>query len=150
MLNRSDIKMTDRQRDIIELLVNESLSNKEIGEQLGISEGTVKQHLCRLYNRVGFVNLNGRSRIRLAALFRPVQERQLVRVPLTEKEWTIAAQVAEGLRNKAIAGRLGTTDKVIRNNIRIIYDKTGVWSRLELAAWVEAHHRGSHVDAHGR
>lgn len=132
---------------MIELLVNDSLSNKEIAEQLGMSESNVKKRLFRLCLRAGFSDHGGHKRVRLAALFRPMHDKQLVRVPLTEKEWVIARLVAEGFKNQGIAERLGTTSKVIRNHVRILFDKTGVWSRLELAAWVDAHRQ---VEVHGQ
>lgn len=37
-------------------LVAKGLRNKEIGDQLGISEGTVKIHLHRIYEKVGVAN----------------------------------------------------------------------------------------------
>lgn len=147
MLNQTDIKITERDQSVVDLLVNESLSNREIAKQLGISESNVKKRLFRLCLRAGIELHDGHQRVRLAALFRPIREKQLVRVPLTEKEWIIANLVAQGLKNAAIAARLGTTDKVIRNHIRILFDKAGVWSRLELAAWVDAH---TESQAHGQ
>jgi DNA-binding NarL/FixJ family response regulator len=148
VLNRAEIKMTECDREVLELLANESMSNKEIAERVGMAEGTVKHHLRSLYLRAGLLHSQGRKRVQLAALLRPAQEKQLVRVPLTKKEWEIAGMVAEGVRNVTIAQRLGNSHQVIRNYLRGIYNKTGVWSRLELAAWVEAHHQD--VEAHGR
>jgi hypothetical protein len=33
----------------------------------------------------------------------------------------------------------GTSEQVIKNHLRSIFDKLGVWSRLELALYVAAH-----------
>ena len=52
---------------------------------------------------------------------------------LTAKQETIAGYVTQGLRNREIAALLGTTEQVIKNYLRAIYDKLGVSSRLELA-----------------
>ena len=52
---------------------------------------------------------------------------------LTHKEVMIVAGVAQGLRNRDIADKLGTTEQVIKNYLRKIYDKLGVGDRLELA-----------------
>jgi DNA-binding CsgD family transcriptional regulator len=34
---------------------------------------------------------------------------------------------------------MGTSEHVIKNYLRSIYDKLGLWNRLELALWYEAH-----------
>lgn len=51
-----DIKISKRQRELLQLM-NEGLSNREIGNRLSISEHTVKVHAWRLFRR-----LNVRSR----------------------------------------------------------------------------------------
>ena len=56
----------------------------------------------------------------------------------TERERRIIRLVAEGLKNKDVAAITGTTEHVIKNYLRVIYDKLGVWSRLELALWYES------------
>jgi DNA-binding CsgD family transcriptional regulator len=57
---------------------------------------------------------------------------------LTKREHQVIALVAEGLKNRDVALALGTTEPVIKNYLRRIYDKLGVWSRVELALWYEA------------
>jgi DNA-binding NarL/FixJ family response regulator len=56
-----------------------------------------------------------------------------VRDRLTPKEMQVVAVLMQGCKNKEIALRLGTTEQVIKNYLRSIYDKTGVSDRLELA-----------------
>jgi DNA-binding NarL/FixJ family response regulator len=63
-----------------------------------------------------------------------------VRDRLTPKEMKIVALIVQGYRNKEIGQRLGTTEQVIKNYLRSIYDKTGVSDRLELALFT-IHHR---------
>ena len=53
----------------------------------------------------------------------------------TLKEQRIIALVADGLRNGDIAKVIGTTENVVKNYLRTIFDKTGTWTRLELALW---------------
>src|SRR5450755_3008618 len=47
-------------------------------------------------------------------------------------------RVAEGCKNREIADSLGTTEHVVKNYLRRIYDKLGLWNRVELALWYEA------------
>ncbi len=63
-----------------------------------------------------------------------------VRDRLTPKEMKIVALIVQGCKNKEIAMRLGTTEQVIKNYLRSVYDKTGVSDRLELALFT-IHHR---------
>jgi len=63
-----------------------------------------------------------------------------VRDRLTPKELKIVALIVQGCKNKEIAVRLTTTEQVIKNYLRSIYDKTGVSDRLELALFT-IHHR---------
>ncbi len=63
-----------------------------------------------------------------------------VRDRLTPKELRIVALIVQGYKNKDIAVELGTTEQVIKNYLRNIYDKIGVSDRLELALFT-IHHR---------
>jgi len=58
---------------------------------------------------------------------------------LTAKEVQIATLVWEGMTNREIGRIVGTSEQVIKNHLRSIFDKLGVWSRLELAMYVAAH-----------
>jgi DNA-binding NarL/FixJ family response regulator len=62
-----------------------------------------------------------------------------VRDRLTSKETKIVALITQGCKNKEIAIRLGTTEQVVKNYLRSIYDKTGVSDRLELALFTMHH-----------
>ncbi|HYG98589.1 MAG TPA: response regulator transcription factor [Terriglobales bacterium] len=54
---------------------------------------------------------------------------------LNEKELLIISGVTQGLRNKDIAREIGTTEQVVKNYLRKIYDKLGISDRLELALY---------------
>jgi DNA-binding NarL/FixJ family response regulator len=58
---------------------------------------------------------------------------------LTGREVEVAEMVWEGLTNRDIGLRLGTTEQVVKNYLRSTFDKLGVWSRLELALYVAGH-----------
>jgi DNA-binding NarL/FixJ family response regulator len=63
-----------------------------------------------------------------------------VRDRLTPKELRIVALIVQGYKNKEIAQQLGTTEQVIKNYLRNVYDKIGVSDRLELALFT-IHHK---------
>jgi len=64
---------------------------------------------------------------------------QRVRDRLSEKELRIVAAVVRGYKNREIAAQLDTTEQVIKNALRWIFDKTGVFDRLELVLFVLHH-----------
>jgi len=63
-----------------------------------------------------------------------------LKVQLTPKETTIVSCVTQGMKNKEIALRVGTTEQVVKNYLRKVYDKLGVADRLELALYCLNHH----------
>ena len=65
------------------------------------------------------------------------------RTHLSDKEMLIVSCVTQGMKNKEIAHEVGTTEQVVKNYLRKIYDKLGVSDRLELALYC-VHHRLLH------
>jgi DNA-binding NarL/FixJ family response regulator len=57
------------------------------------------------------------------------------KLQLTPKEALIVSCVTQGMKNKEIAVRVGTTEQVVKNYLRKVYDKLGVADRLELALY---------------
>jgi len=64
-------------------------------------------------------------------------ERYGPRTP-SEREQRVIQLVAQGLKNSEVAKEIGTTEHVVKNYLRVIYDKLGLWNRVELALWYEA------------
>lgn len=58
---------------------------------------------------------------------------------LSPKELTIIGCISRGMRNREIADQIGTTEQVIKNYLRKVYDKLGVSDRLELALYCIQH-----------
>ncbi len=59
---------------------------------------------------------------------------------LSPKELAVITYITRGMRNKEIAVQIGTSEQVIKNYLRKIFDKLGVSDRLELALyWVNLH-----------
>jgi len=61
------------------------------------------------------------------------------KVQLTPKEALIVSCVTQGMKNREIAVRVGTTEQVVKNYLRKVYDKLGVADRLELALYCLNH-----------
>jgi len=68
-----------------------------------------------------------------------------LKVQLTPKETLIVSCVTQGMKNKEIAIRVGTTEQVVKNYLRKVYDKLGVADRLELALYCLNHHVVDHT-----
>ena len=58
---------------------------------------------------------------------------------LSYREIKVTTLVWQGRTNPEIALTLGTSEQVVKNQLRSVFDKLGVWSRLELALYVAAH-----------
>jgi two-component system nitrate/nitrite response regulator NarL len=50
------VALTSRERQIVLTLVASGLSNKGIGRQLNLSEGTVKVHMHNIFTKLGIGN----------------------------------------------------------------------------------------------
>jgi DNA-binding NarL/FixJ family response regulator len=68
------------------------------------------------------------------------------REQLTYRESKVATLVWQGRTNPEIAVTLSTSEQVVKNQLRSVFDKLGVWSRLELALYVAAHGGGRWAD----
>ncbi len=68
------------------------------------------------------------------------------REQLNSREIKVATLVWQGRTNPEIAGLLGTSEQVVKNQLRSVFDKLGVWSRLELALYVASHGGGRWAD----
>ena len=108
----------------------------------------MKAHFNRLFLR--FAINGGIKRVKLATIF---YRRQLCSekndtetVPPASEKQRVIELVAQGFKNREVADEIGTTEHVVKNYLRIIYDKLGLWNRVELALWYEARHH--EVPAH--
>jgi len=64
-------------------------------------------------------------------------ERYGTRTP-SQRENRVIELVAQGLKNRDVADAIGTTEHVVKNYLRVIYDTLGLWNRVELALWYES------------
>ena len=81
----------------------------------------------------------------LAGLAAPAAGEHSAFASLSPREREILALLSEGLSNSEIAGRLGGSEKTVRNHLSSIFDKLGVWTRAQ--AMVFARDRGFQADA---
>ena len=99
-------------------------------------ERTIVQHVRQL--------ARGGRAIRLSSVCCPARDTGglgiRLRQRLTPSEMAIIAYVVQGYKNREIANRMGTKELLIKNALRRIFDKTGVYGRLELALFL-LHHR---------
>jgi DNA-binding NarL/FixJ family response regulator len=70
-----------------------------------------------------------------------------VRDRLSEKELRTIALVVHGFKNREIAAQMETSEQVVKNSLRSIFDKIGVSDRLELALFVLHHRMLAHATA---
>jgi DNA-binding NarL/FixJ family response regulator len=73
-------------------------------------------------------------------------ERYGTRTP-SQRESRVIELVAQGLKNRDVADAIGTTEHVVKNYLRVIYDKLGLWNRVELALWYESRRHDSQIPA---
>jgi two-component system, NarL family, nitrate/nitrite response regulator NarL len=58
---------------------------------------------------------------------------------LTHREMEILAAVVSGLTNREIAGRYSISEQTVKHHVTNIFDKLGVYNRLELALFAVHH-----------
>jgi DNA-binding CsgD family transcriptional regulator len=57
---------------------------------------------------------------------------------LTERDHRIIELVVSGLKNYEIGIELGISGHMAKNHVGAIYDKLGLWNRVELTLWYES------------
>jgi DNA-binding NarL/FixJ family response regulator len=143
VINRAliPVSFTPREVQTLEVLVENCASNREIGVQLGICERTVKQNMRHMIMKMNWGK--GQSRLKLAQYFRAEEELAPAgSLPkFTPRQLEILERVRKGQSNLEIASQLGIVVSTLKNMFNELFDKTGTWSRLELAAWVSARRR---------
>jgi DNA-binding NarL/FixJ family response regulator len=149
MMDRDQIRVTPREQQVLNLLVR-GCSNKEIGNQLNITQRTVKQHLRILFLRAGI--REGGKRVKLARYAREDESAVVAASEglLTPKESQISILVWKGLTNREIGKIVGISETGVKTHLHNAFDKLGVWTRLELAMYVDAHGGRDWITGTGR
>lgn len=75
------------------------------------------------------------------ALMAARRRQQPPEVSLTAREREVLDLVAEGLANKAIARRLGISEKTVKTHLTSVFSALGVTDRTQAALWAQRHKR---------
>lgn len=126
--------LTARESEVARL-VADGCANKDIAARLHVSEHTVRAHVSRVLAAFGvptrvalpgvldrFVPLAPDDARRLAAL-----------PPLTERQRVVAALVAQGLSNVAIATELGVSPRTVEKHVGDILARWDLHTRTSIA-----------------
>jgi DNA-binding CsgD family transcriptional regulator len=134
-------ELTPKQRNCA-VLAAQGICNSEIAELTGVKVRTVKATLGRVFARFGI--RNGHKRTRLAAVVNSSPALQAIPpFRIGRKTHAIASLVAAGLKHKEVAVVLGTTEHVVKNYMRFLYDLSGMSNRTEFCAWWLANHKAA-------
>jgi DNA-binding CsgD family transcriptional regulator len=107
--------------------VRRSLTMERLGERLRIEATAVGKGRTQLHLwREGMAPVNGEN----SAI-------SGVADGLTQREREVALLVAEGLRSREVAERLGIASQTVKSHLKTIFDKLGVRNRVELARRLE-------------
>jgi DNA-binding NarL/FixJ family response regulator len=95
----------------------------------------------------GTSNIQPESKPQLPALKKELVREKLLpdnHFSLTQRELQIVHATTEGLTNKEIASALGISEFTVKHHLAKIFDKVGVYSRLELATFAVHHNLHKH------
>ena len=59
---------------------------------------------------------------------------------LTRREWEVAALIAKGYTNKAIAAELVLSPHTVGGHVERLFNKLGISTRAQVATWLAQHH----------
>ena len=130
--------LSDRERDIA-LMVAEGLTNREIGQELFLSEHTVRAHVSRVLAAFGAASRFAVA-ARVAELFpadaAPAEQQ---RSELTPRQAAVAERIAHGFGNAEIGRDLDLSVKTVEKHIGEIFRRWDVSSRVGIARIVRSH-----------
>ena len=134
-----NVRLGPRQHAVLQLVV-EGLTNDQIGQRLGTSAQTAKNHIAVIYKKLGARNRAHATRLVLefGLLDRPPLEippaqqrtRREPRGLLTKRQRDVLELLTQGLEQPQIAQRLGVAPSTVKEHVRALYSKLGVHNRL--------------------
>jgi DNA-binding CsgD family transcriptional regulator len=109
--------LTAREQEILALL-SAGNSLPDIAAQLGIALGTVKNHVARVYTKIGADRASGSP---------------------TRRELEILALLAAGNSTPDIAAQLGISPGTVKTHLTSVYKKIGAKNRVQAARYYLDH-----------
>ena len=140
-MKEKSVQLGPRERQIAELLL-QGCDNAEIAKQLNMARRTVKAHFNRLFLRFGISG--GIKRVKLATLLyrRQICLNDTENVPPASESSGSLNSLPKDSKTEKLPTKWAPPNTSSRDYLRIIYDKLGVWNRVELALWYEARREG--------
>lgn len=127
----TELVTTPDERQIAALLL-QGWNGSEIADQLKTSTAAVKNHLRTIYSRAGIKQ--GVKRVKLIKILSESADKAALPDCLTVSERRVAELTIAGDSNPEIAQQINVSVQMVKNYLRVVFDKCGVWSRTELAA----------------
>jgi DNA-binding NarL/FixJ family response regulator len=126
-------RLTERQFEVCKLMC-QGMSGKEMAATLGCADQTVKRHTINVMKAFG---AHSRSEVIFACFTEGIVDgsgRKPLSDSLTGQEKRLAIGLLHALSNKDLAAMHDLSVQTVKNGLRIVFDKCGVWSRAELMA----------------
>ena len=121
------------QQTLVARLAAAGLRNREIAEQLFVSERTVEGHVRSILSA-----LAAPTRVAIGEHL-PNDRTGAPMANLTPRQWEVGHLVAEGCSNREIAQALGVGDKTVEKHITDLFARLDVQSRSGVAAAMRQH-----------
>ncbi|MDA1278870.1 MAG: LuxR C-terminal-related transcriptional regulator [Chloroflexi bacterium] len=123
--------LTDRELEVLELL-SAGKSNREISDELFISQNTVKRHLANVFSKTGSSN---RAQAAVYASEQAANRFHERPDGLTVREVEVLKELASGKSNREIATELFITENTVIRHVANIFSKIGATNRVEATAY---------------
>ena len=111
-------RLSAREKQVLEL-IGQGLTRPEVGEHLGLVEGTIDGHMKRIFTATGAHCAN--QALAVAVARGEIVIDVEVGEPLTGRQQQILVCLAQGLSNVQIATRVGRGRRTIANDLTELY-----------------------------
>lgn len=119
-LPKYNAELTPRQKQVLGIALEKPRTYRQIGEEIGITENTVKNHLSNICTKFDIRSVNQ---------LLPIPK---VDVELSFRQKQVIAFLKKGQSNKQIAFELSIADATVRQHVRQVIKKLQLRSRWQL------------------
>ena len=134
----TSIPLSPRQEQVVSRLV-QGMNLRDIACELGVGYQAVKSYLRQSANKMGIDGRRCGIKVANEARQTDAPFKCPPSIRLTSRELESLAMLAQGHTNKEIAESQGVVEGTVKNIFRLVYDKIGMDTRQEAAAWYWAH-----------